>query len=214
MNMPKSWEFLEPSFSEVYPHVMKAYESSKSVFPPKEKLFQAFEYTSFDDVSVVLLGQDPYHTRGMANGLAFSVDHTVSKLPPSLRNIMKELEDDVGVKKVNGDLSGWAKQGVLLLNTVLTVEEGNPGSHGTIGWQKVTDEVISACSHKGGVTFVFLGKFASKKRALIDETKNTILEAPHPSPFSAHRGFFGSRIFSKLNDSLEAYGKTPIRFQE
>ena len=181
------------------------------VFPPREKVFSAFKLTPFDKVKVVILGQDPYHGKGQAHGVSFSVLPNV-KLPPSLRNIYKEIESDIGCSmSENGYLASWARQGVFLLNSVLSVRSGQPGSHKDIGWQWFTDEVISRLSRREEpIVFLLWGNYAISKRNLIDQTKHVVLCAPHPSPFSAHSGFFGCGHFSKANELLERWGKDPI----
>lgn len=181
------------------------------VYPAQGDIFNAFKYTPFDQLKVVIIGQDPYHGPGQAHGLCFSVKPGVAK-PPSLLNILKELQDDVGVPMPNhGCLEKWAKQGVLLLNTSLTVEAGKPQSHANIGWEKFTDKVIQILNEqKQGLIFILWGSPAQKKGAMIDPTKHHILKAPHPSPLSAHRGFFGSKPFSKTNELLKKMGKEPV----
>ena len=166
------------------------------------EIFNAFTKTSFDDVKVVILGQDPYHGEGEANGLAFSLNDDV-RITPSLRNIFKELESDLKIKRENKDLSGWAKQGVLLLNAILTVEKDRPLSHKDLGWEKITDYIIKYISnYKEKVVFILWGNYAKEKKKLIDLNKHFIIESNHPSPLSASRGFFGSKPFSKTNDYL------------
>jgi uracil-DNA glycosylase len=174
-------------------------------------VFNAFAQCPFDTVKVVILGQDPYHGKGQAHGLAFSVpDHV--PIPPSLQNIYKEIKNDIGTDvPQTGNLERWAKQGVLLLNATLTVEQGNPGSHQGRGWEVFTDAVIQKISkEKEHVVFLLWGKFAQSKSSLIDENKHLILKAAHPSPFSAHNGFFGCHHFSKTNSYLQSHGKGPI----
>ena len=172
-----------------------------------------FKLTSFSDTKVVILGQDPYHNPGQATGMSFSVNPGVP-LPPSLKNIYKELYDDVGAVPVNhGYLKKWADQGVLLLNAVLTVPYGNANGHRGKGWELITDTAIKALSDRGKVVFILWGKFAQNKIPLIDEGKNVIIKSPHPSPFSADRGFFGSRPFSRCNDALIKFGESPIDWQ-
>ncbi|HIC10725.1 MAG TPA: uracil-DNA glycosylase [Campylobacterales bacterium] len=185
-----------------------------TIFPPKEDIFRAFIETPFDNVKVVILGQDPYHGRGQAHGLAFSVKKGVA-IPPSLQNIFIELQNDLGIEPPHhGDLTQWANRGVLLLNTVLTVREGQAHSHRGKGWELFTDEVIRTISReKNGVVFILWGRPAGEKRNLIDGSKHLILQAPHPSPLSAFRGFFGSAPFSKTNRYLESVGKTPINWK-
>lgn len=187
-----------------------AYQST-TVFPPKELIFNAFSLCPFNEVKIVILGQDPYHGLGQAHGLSFSVRDEV-KVPPSLQNIYKELKTDVGNEiPTSGNLEHWAKQGVLLLNATLTVESGKPGSHQGLGWETFTDSVIKNISNeKEYVVFLLWGNFARSKALLIDSSKHLILEAPHPSPFSAYTGFFGCKHFSKTNDYLTAHGFEPI----
>lgn len=170
------------------------------IYPEKENIFKAFELTDYSDVKVVILGQDPYHQKGQANGLAFSVENGV-KMPPSLRNIFKEIKEDVGINNTNTDLSNWAKQGVLLLNTILTVKDSKPKSYAKSYWNKFTDIVISRVSEKGNVVFLLWGMDAINKKHLISNN-NFILTSTHPSPLSAYRGFLGCRHFSKTNEIL------------
>ena len=185
-----------------------------TVYPDMYDIFNALRYTAYQDVKVVLIGQDPYHGPNQAHGLSFSVLPGVA-IPPSLRNIYKELYSDLGIKPVNhGYLEKWAKQGVLMLNSVLTVRNGQAFSHQGKGWEKLTDEAIKKLSERPmPVVFILWGAAARKKAALIDRKKNIIIESPHPSPLSANRGFFGSRPFSKTNAALEALGETPIDWQ-
>lgn len=184
--------------------------SKKTIFPKKENIFNAFKLTDLDDVKVVILGQDPYHEVGQAQGLSFSVPNG-TKLPPSLVNIYKEIESDLGhSSKTNGDLSYWAKQGILMLNTVLTVEEGKANSHKDIGWLTFTLEVIKLLSQKGNIVFVLWGNNAKWYCKFIDESKNYVITSAHPSPLSAFNGFFGSKPFSKVNNYLKNMGKQEI----
>ncbi|TNF65373.1 MAG: uracil-DNA glycosylase [Gammaproteobacteria bacterium] len=180
-------------------------KKGKIIYPQPDKVFQAFELTDFDNLKVVILGQDPYHGPNQAHGLAFSVNEGIRK-PPSLINIFKELQTDLGVEiKEHGDLSHWAKQGVFLLNTVLTVEHKKAHSHANKGWETFTDEVIRIISaHHQHIVFMLWGSPAQKKASLIDAKKHCILRAPHPSPLSAHRGFLGCKHFSLCNDYLKA----------
>lgn len=173
------------------------------IYPPKTKWFRAFELTHFSDVKVIILGQDPYHNEGQAQGLSFSVPDGM-KLPPSLQNIYKELELDLGIPiNSSGDLSRWAKQGVLLLNSVLTVEKNTPGAHAGRGWERFTDTVIDLLNeNKKNLVFMLWGAYAQKKAEFIDQQKHLVLRATHPSPFSAHKGFFGCKHFSKANQFL------------
>ena len=185
------------------------------VFPEEKNVFNALELTPFESVKVVILGQDPYHGFGQAHGLSFSVQKG-TPLPPSLKNIYKELQEDIGGEfPTEGDLSHWAKQGVLLLNTVLTVEEGNANSHKGMGWERLTNRLIESLNGlKHPVIFILWGKPAQDKEKLITNPNHVILKAPHPSPLSAYRGFFGSKPFSKVNDILIQQGQTPIRWKE
>lgn len=184
----------------------------KNIYPPAEDLFNAFKLTEFDDIKVVILGQDPYHEKGEAIGLAFSVRDGV-KMPPSLMNIFKELYNDLGIKRTKTDLSDWAKQGVFLLNTVLTVEEGKPNSHKDKGWEIFTDEVIKKISSlKENIVFILWGNNAKAKETIIDKNRHYIVYSPHPSPFSANKGFFGSKPFSKINKYLDSKGISKINF--
>jgi len=185
--------------------------ASHMVFPAHPDVFRAFHLTSFATLKVVILGQDPYHGVGQANGLCFSVSPGVS-FPPSLRNIFQELEDDLGVSKPqSGDLAAWAEQGILLLNTTLTVRQGEPASHQGKGWETFTDEVIRCISQKKEkIVFVLWGASARRKKSLIDVSKHTCIESVHPSPLSAYRGFFGSKPFSKINQLLRQQGVTEI----
>ena len=188
--------------------------SGKTIFPPSPLIFNAFNHTPFDKVRVVIIGQDPYHGPGQAHGLSFSVPSGIA-LPPSLMNIFKEIEADLGIKMSNnGDLTAWADQGVLLLNATLTVEMANAGSHQNRGWEEFTDAAIAALNnHREGLVFVLWGSYAQKKGAIIDSKKHLILQSPHPSPLSAHRGFFGNHQFSTINRYLQEHGKTPINWQ-
>lgn len=185
--------------------------ASKTVFPPASKIFAAFDACPFDDVKVVILGQDPYHDFGQANGLCFSVNRGVP-MPPSLLNIFKEVKDDTGAPMpADGDLSRWARQGVLLLNSTLTVEAHKAASHQGRGWEEFTDEVIMRLAHdRDGVVFMLWGSYAIKKGAFIDRQRHLVLTSPHPSPLSAYRGFFGNHHFSQANAYLQSHGQTPI----
>ena len=184
------------------------------IFPKGSQIFRAFDACPFDKLKVVILGQDPYPTRGHAHGLCFSCDAHVRPLPKSLQNIFKELEDDLGVKApANGDLNFWAEQGILMLNSILTVREGLPLSHAKKGWEQFTDAVIDAVNReKSGIIFVLWGSPAQTKGAIVHAQKHHILKAPHPSPLSAHRGFFGSKPFSHINALLEERGELPIHW--
>lgn len=185
------------------------------VFPDEKNVFNALELTPFESVKVVILGQDPYHGFGQAHGLSFSVQKGIP-LPPSLKNIYKELQEDIGGElPTEGDLSHWAQQGVLLLNTVLTVEEGNANSHKGKGWERLTNQLIESLNElKHPVIFILWGKPAQDKEKLIINSNHVILKAPHPSPLSAYRGFFGSKPFSRVNDILIQQGQSPIRWKE
>ena len=185
------------------------------VFPDEKNVFNALELTPFESVKVVILGQDPYHGFGQAHGLSFSVQKGIP-LPPSLKNIYKELQEDIGGNlPTEGDLSHWAKQGVLLLNTVLTVEEGNANSHKGMGWERLTNRLIESLNELNHpVIFILWGKPAQDKEKLIINPNHVILKAPHPSPLSAYRGFFGSKPFSRVNDILIQQGQSPIRWKE
>lgn len=196
-------------FKTLWEKVKEEYTATK-VFPPKNQIFRALELTSFEEVEVVIIGQDPYHNDYQANGLCFSVSEQVAA-PPSLKNIFIELKDDLGVVRTSKELDDWAKQGVLLLNATLTVRAHSPNSHKDLGWEKFTDFIIKEISDKKeNVVFVLWGAFAQKKAELIDPAKHFILKSAHPSPFSVHRGFFGSRPFSKINEYLVSKGKKPI----
>ena len=189
------------------------YESrqNKIIFPPKSLIFNAFDLSSFEATKVVILGQDPYHNEHQAHGLSFSVPEGI-KIPPSLKNIMAEIESDLGIKTLpNGDLSRWAKQGVLLLNSVLTVEKNKPGSHANTAWVDFTDTVIDILNEqKQNLVFLLWGNYAQQKSELIDADKHLVLTAAHPSPFSAHKGFFHCKHFSQTNDYLKIHQQKPI----
>ena len=198
-------------FTTLWEKVKEEYQTTKC-FPPKNQIFRAIELTPFEEVKVVIIGQDPYHNDNQANGLCFSVSDKV-KAPPSLKNIFKELEADLGIKKTSNELEMWAKQGVLLLNATLTVRAHEANSHKDLGWEKFTDFIIKEISDKKeNVVFVLWGAFAQKKAGLIDTSKHFIIQSAHPSPFSVHKGFFGSRPFSKINQFLEEKGKEPINW--
>ncbi|MGX7081254.1 Uracil-DNA glycosylase [Gemella morbillorum] len=183
-----------------------------TIYPPKELVFKVFDLP-LQDIKVVILGQDPYHNPGQACGLSFSVNDGVP-LPKSLINIYKELYDDLGITPAKtGNLEKWFKQGIFLLNSVLTVEEYSPASHSNVGWQDFTDYIIETISQKNNnVVFVLWGSYARSKKTLIDSSRHKIIESPHPSPLSAYRGFFGSKVFSRINSYLEEVGKKPIDF--
>lgn len=193
-------------------HFIRNEYLTKKVFPAQEDIFKAFTYTPFSQVRVVILGQDPYHDDGQACGLCFSVPDGIS-VPPSLKNIYKEIVDDTGTIRdmTSGNLESWARQGVFLLNAILTVVAHTPASHKGKGWEEFTDMVIRMISEKHEhVVFMLWGNYARSKKILIDESKHLVLEAPHPSPFSAHSGFFGCKHFSKCNDYLKMHGKQEI----
>ena len=198
-------------FTTLWEKVKEEYQTTKC-FPPKNQIFRAIELTPFEEVKVVIIGQDPYHNDNQANGLCFSVSDKVTA-PPSLKNIFKELEDDLGIKKTSNELEIWAKQGVLLLNATLTVRAHEANSHKDLGWEQFTDFIIKEISDKKeNVVFVLWGAFAQKKAGLIDTKKHFIIQSVHPSPLSARKGFFGSRPFSKINQFLEEKGKEPINW--
>lgn len=203
-------ELRKAYFAELLEAVQEAY-CLETVYPPVANLFSAFQLTPFSEVKVVILGQDPYHGEGQAHGLAFSVRDGVA-VPPSLQNIYKEVTADMGeLKNSTGDLSDWAKQGVLLLNTTLTVRSGAPGSHRKLGWETFTDNVIKTLAEdRTGLVFMLWGNYAIAKKSLIDQNKHLLLTAPHPSPLSAHRGFLGCRHFSQCDEYLKETGSSPI----
>lgn len=203
-----------PYFKAIEEYLRKELDQEKIIYPPINQLFSAFNFVEFHDIKVVILGQDPYHGPNEANGLAFSVNNGV-KIPPSLRNIYKELATDIKCDiPIQGDLSAWAKQGVLLLNSVLTVEKDKPSSHANIGWQQFSDRVIQTISEElEHVVFILWGNYAKSKTALIDARKHYIITSPHPSPFSANKGFFGSKPFSKTNDYLLSKKKIVINWE-
>ncbi len=207
-------EFHQTYFSELKKAIVADKLNSITVYPTESEIFNAFNAAPFDKVKVVIIGQDPYHGVGQAHGLCFSVKHGV-KTPPSLQNIYKELAKDLGCSIAShGNLQQWADQGVLLLNATLTVKASIANSHKKIGWQQFTDAVINKLSaERKGLVFLLWGKFAQKKGALVDASKHYILKAPHPSPFSARKGFFGCQHFSKTNELLVAQGKEPIDWQ-
>lgn len=216
--MEASWkeallnEFTKSYFLEVATHLKMEKITGKIIYPPGALIFNAFNQTPFNKLKVVILGQDPYHNPGQAHGLSFSVPNGI-KPPPSLMNIYKEIQRDIGIPMPAeyGNLTKWAEQGVLLLNAILTVRANEPASHSKIGWMNFTDAVIKKISdEKKGVVFLLWGKFAQEKQLLIDETKHFVLKAAHPSPFSADKGFFGCKHFSKTNKLLTDQGIEPI----
>lgn len=204
-------EFNKPYFEQIALHIKTEKSQGKIIYPPGSLLFNAFNTTPFHKVKVVILGQDPYHGPGQAHGLCFSVQNGVAP-PPSLVNIFKELQQDIGIEIPNhGNLTHWAQQGVFLLNASLSVRAGEPMSHSKIGWAQFTDHVIKTISDKKkNVVFLLWGKFAQEKKILIDERKHLILKAAHPSPLSAHAGFLGCKHFSKTNEYLVKNGIDPI----
>ena len=210
---PLSPEFKKPYYARLYKTVKEEY-STHEVFPPANDIFNAFDFTPLSQVKVVILGQDPYHNNGQAHGLCFSVKKGVD-IPPSLVNIYKELHDDLGCTiPSHGNLVKWAEQGVLLLNTVLTVRAHQANSHRGIGWEEFTDAAIMALnSQDRPIVFILWGAPAQRKARMLTNPKHLILKAPHPSPLSAYRGFFGSKPFSQTNDYLRAHGVEPIDWQ-
>ena len=218
--MMTTWnEILAEEMQKDYYQELQAFVQKRRaevrVFPEEKNVFNALELTPFESVKVVILGQDPYHGFGQAHGLSFSVQKGIP-LPPSLKNIYKELQEDIGGDlPTEGDLSHWAKQGVLLLNTVLTVEEGNANSHKGMGWERLTNRLIESLNELNHpVIFILWGKPAQDKEKLITNPSHVILKSPHPSPLSAYRGFFGSKPFSRINDILIQQGQIPIRWTE
>lgn len=203
-------EFEKEYFLNLTKFVHEEYRTAQ-IFPPGRQIFAAFDATPFNDVKVVILGQDPYHDVNQANGLCFSVNNGVA-FPPSLLNIFKEIKSDIGTEiPQSGDLSRWARQGVLLLNATLTVRAHMAGSHQGHGWETFTDAVIAHLAReREHLVFLLWGSYAIKKGAFIDRTRHLVLTSPHPSPLSAHRGFFGNHHFSRANEYLVAHGKTPI----
>lgn len=218
VNLEPSWkkalaaEFAKPYFMELVNFVKTEYKSG-IVYPPGKQIFHALDMTPLDQVKVVILGQDPYHGPKQAMGLAFGVNEGIT-IPPSLQNIYKEIESDLGIKApATGNLETWAKQGVLLLNATLTVRAATPGSHQKRGWEQFTDAIIEVLNRdKQNLVFMLWGKYAQEKGALIDDKKHLVLKAPHPSPFSAHTGFLGCKHFSKCNDYLLSQGKEAINW--
>ncbi len=211
-------ELLKDEFSKPYYMNLRAFlkneYKTKTIYPSMYDIFNALRYTSYSEVKAVIIGQDPYHGEGQAHGLCFSVKKGVKK-PPSLENIFKELKNDIDILPPNhGELTEWAKQGVLLLNTVLTVQSGMPNSHKNKGWEIFTDKIISLLSEREKpIVFILWGAYAKEKRNLIDEKRHYILTSAHPSPLSAYNGFFGCRHFSKTNEILCKIGEQPINWQ-
>ncbi|MDH2998860.1 uracil-DNA glycosylase [Pasteurellaceae bacterium LFhippo2] len=204
----------KPYFQQILQYVQNERQAGRTIYPPQNEVFSAFALTEFEDVKVVILGQDPYHGPNQAHGLSFSVKPGI-KTPPSLVNMYKELEQDIGFQiPQHGYLVDWAKQGVLLLNTVLTVQQGMAHSHAKIGWEDFTDKVISQLNqHRENIVFLLWGSHAQKKGQFIDRNRHCVLCAPHPSPLSAHRGFLGCGHFSKANDYLRSKGIAEINWQ-
>jgi uracil-DNA glycosylase len=219
VNIEESWkgllsdEFEKPYFKSIGTFLRQAKSSGKIIYPPGPEIFNAFSQTPVQSVKVVIIGQDPYHGEGQAHGLSFSVRKGI-KIPPSLQNIYKELNDDLGIPiPLHGDLSAWSRQGVLLLNASLTVEANQPMSHSKIGWEIFTDQVIQKLANeRQQIAFMLWGRFAQQKEYLITPNKHLILKASHPSPFSAYQGFFGCAHFSKANAYLEAHRMEPIHW--
>ncbi len=213
----KTWDqILEKEFNSEYfkklGKFVKSEYNSKTVYPPYKDIFNALRYTDFDNVKVVILGQDPYHGYGEAHGLSFSVATDVRR-PPSLNNIFKELKSDLDINRTNNNLTDWAMQGVLLLNAIMTVVEDHPLSHKDYGWEIFTDNIIKALNNRNKpIVFVLWGSFARSKKILITNPQHCIIESPHPSPLSANRGFFGSKPFSKINDFLKSIGEDEIKW--
>ncbi|GAK68911.1 uracil-DNA glycosylase [Agrobacterium rubi TR3 = NBRC 13261] len=209
-----STEFASPYMQKLKDFLLAEKNAGKHIFPKGGEYFRALDLTPLDEVKVVILGQDPYHGAGQAHGLCFSVQPGV-RIPPSLVNIYKELQSDLGITPVShGFLESWAKQGVLLLNSVLTVEEARAASHQGQGWEKFTDTIIRTVNDEcDGVVFLLWGSYAQKKASFVDQAKHLVLKSPHPSPLSAHNGFFGNHHFSKANDFLKSRGREPIDWQ-
>jgi len=204
-------EFNREYFKKLGIFVKQEYKN-KSIFPPYEHIFDALRFTDYDEVKVVILGQDPYHGLGEAHGLSFSV-HNGVKMPPSLLNIFKELKNDLNIERTSTDLTDWAKQGVLLLNSIMTVEKDMPLSHKNKGWEIFTDKIIQKLNEREEpIIFVLWGSFARSKKEFITNPNHIILESVHPSPLSANRGFFGSKPFSKINNNLIKRGKKTINW--
>lgn len=216
LNFPDTWleplgkGFCHDFLDEMESKFLKLQAQDISIFPPNSSIFRALELVNFFEAKVLILGQDPYHGLGQANGLSFSVNKEIN-IPPSLKNIFLELKNDLNIPiSGHGDLTLWAEQKILLLNSVLTVEQGVPNSHQEIGWEKLTNNIISQLSKRGNMIFVLWGKSAQKKFNLIDKKQNNILIAPHPSPLSAYQGFFGCKHFSRINQILRENDSTEI----
>tara|TARA_B100001250_G_scaffold406175_1_gene424800 strand:- start:842 stop:1531 length:690 start_codon:yes stop_codon:yes gene_type:complete len=207
-------EFKKPYMESLRSFLIQEKSRGARIFPPSNQIFAAINETNLDDTKVVIIGQDPYHKVNQAHGLSFSVNSDM-KIPPSLVNIFKELKDDLGYEVPNhGFLQSWANQGVLLLNSILSVEEGRPGSHANKGWEIFTDKLIEVLNKRRNLVFILWGKYASLKGNKIDEKKHLVLRAAHPSPLSSHKGFFGCKHFSKTNNYLVKKGKLPIKWTE
>ena len=205
-------EFNKPYMQKLRAFLVDKKSNGIKIFPPSDQIFAALNETSLDDTKVVIIGQDPYHKINQAHGLSFSVNPEIN-IPPSLVNIYKELEDDLGCKApTQGFLMSWAKQGVLLLNSILSVEEGKPGSHANKGWEQFTDRLIEVLNNRNDLIFILWGNYAATKGNKIDRKKHLVLRAVHPSPLSSHKGFFGCKHFSKTNNYLIKKGKTPINW--
>ncbi|WLR91887.1 uracil-DNA glycosylase [Shinella zoogloeoides] len=211
---PLAAEFSSPYMAELKAFLLEQKQDGRRIFPKGAEYFRALDLTPLDEVRVVILGQDPYHGEGQAHGLCFSVQPGV-RIPPSLVNIYKEMQEDLGIPPArHGFLEHWAKQGVLLLNSVLTVEMGRAASHQGKGWERFTDAVIRAVNEQEKpVVFILWGSYAQKKASFVDRNRHLVLRSPHPSPLSAHNGFFGTRPFSKANEFLEKHGRKPIDWQ-
>ena len=207
-------EFKKPYFQKLDHHISKLSRVENAYYPPLDDIFSAFKWTDFSAAKVVILGQDPYHGPGQAHGLSFSVKQDIP-IPPSLKNIYKELKSDLDINPASqGDLSSWAKQGVFLLNSILTVEPGCPGSHESLGWELFTDAVFKALNRREQpLVFILWGAYAQRRQKLLDTTRHLVIASPHPSPLSCYRGFFGSKPFSKANEFLKLHGVSPIRWE-
>jgi uracil-DNA glycosylase len=218
-NFPDTWieplgkGFCQDFLDEIDSKFSKLNTGNANIFPPINSVFRALELVHFKEAKILILGQDPYHGLGQANGLSFSVNKKIA-IPPSLKNIFLELKNDLNIPiSSHGDLTSWAKQKILLLNSILTVEQGRPNSHQELGWEELTNKIISQLSLRGNMIFVLWGNIAQKKFHLIDNRENTILCAPHPSPLSAYRGFFGCKHFSKINKILREDGSSEINWK-
>ncbi len=204
-------ELKKPYFQKLDQHISKLSRLENAYYPPLDDIFSAFRWTDFSAAKVVILGQDPYHGPGQAHGLSFSVKEDVP-IPPSLKNIYKELKSDLGIEPAShGDLSYWAKQGVFLLNSILTVEPGRPQSHDSLGWELFTEAVFKALNRREQpLVFILWGAYAQRRQKLLDNSKHLVIASPHPSPLSCYRGFFGSKPFSKANEFLKLHRESPI----